>query len=103
MCPHTQCVRHNDQDSTIALYTVSLHSLYALTVHCHCTLSLYTVTVNLVRLFSEGVDGNLSPPSLQSFNPPPPPPPQLQPEAKKQLSHSESCNCSLRHSQGHTH
>ena len=61
MYPHTQCVRHNGQDSTLALYTVTLHSLYALTVHCHCTLSLYTVTVNLVRFFLEGVDGNLSP------------------------------------------
>ena len=61
MCLHTQCVRHNGQDSTLALYTVTLHSLYALTLHCHCTLSLHTVTVNLVQIFLEGVDGNLSP------------------------------------------
>ena len=54
MYPHTQYVRHNAQDSILALYTVTLHSLYALTVHCHCTLSLYTVTVNLVRFFLGG-------------------------------------------------
>ena len=54
MYPNTQYVRHNGQDSTLALYTVTLHSLYALTVHCHCTLSLYTVTVNLVRFFWRG-------------------------------------------------
>ena len=51
MYPHTQYVRHNAQDSILALYTFTLHSLYALTVHCHCTLSLYTVTVHLVRFF----------------------------------------------------
>ena len=85
MCPHTQCVRHNSQDSTLALYTVTLHSLYALTVHCHCTLSLYTVTVNLVRfvLEGEGVDGILSPPLCSSLTRPPPP--QLQPEPKQKL------------------
>ena len=82
MYPHTQCVRHNGQDSTLALYTVTLQSLYALTVHCHCTLSLYTVIVNLVRFFLEGVDGNLSPPLCSSLTRPPP---QLQPEPKKQL------------------
>ena len=27
MCPHTQCVRHNGQHSTLPLYTVTLHSL----------------------------------------------------------------------------
>ena len=54
MYPDTQCVRHNGQDSTLALCTVTLHSLYALTVHCHCTLSLYTVTVNLVQFFWRG-------------------------------------------------
>ena len=54
MYPHTQYVRHNGQDAILALYTVTLHSLYALTVHCHCTLSLYTVTVNLVRFFLGG-------------------------------------------------
>ena len=97
MCPHTQCVRHNGQDSTLALYTVTLHSLYALTVQCHYTLSLYGVTVNLVRLFSEGVDGNLSPPLCSPLTRPPrqlqpepkeqlhPPPRQLQPEPKEQL------------------
>ena len=56
MHPHTQYVRHNAQDSILALYTVTLHSLYALTVHCHCTLSLYAVTVHLVRVFL-GVGG----------------------------------------------
>ena len=40
MYPHTQYVRHNGQDSTLALYTVTLHLLYALIVRCHCTLSL---------------------------------------------------------------
>ena len=54
MYPHTQYVLHNAQDSILALYTVALHSLYALTVHCQCTLSLYTVTVNLVRVFLGG-------------------------------------------------
>ena len=54
MYPHTKYVRHNGQDSTVARYIVSLHLLYALTVHCHCTLLLYTVTVNLVRFFLEG-------------------------------------------------
>ena len=54
MYPHTQYVRHNAQVSILALYTVTLHALYALTVHCHCTLSLYTVTVNLVRSFLGG-------------------------------------------------
>ena len=51
MYPHTQYVRHNGQVSTLALYTVTLHSLYSLIVHCHCTPSLYTVTVNLVWFF----------------------------------------------------
>ena len=50
----------------------------------HCTLSLYTVTVKLVRLFLEGVDGNLSPPLCSPLTRPPPPP-QLQPEPKEQL------------------
>ena len=77
MCPHTQCVRHNGHDSTLALSTVTLHSLYALTVHCHCTLSLHTVSVNLVRFFLEGVIGNLSPPLCIPLTPPTPP--QLQP------------------------
>ena len=54
MYPHTQYVRHNAQVSILALYTVTLHSLYALTIHCHCTLSRYTVTVNLVRSFLGG-------------------------------------------------
>ena len=54
MYPHTQFVRHNAQVSILALYTVTLHSLYALTAHCHCTLSLHTVTVNLVRSFLGG-------------------------------------------------
>ena len=54
MYPHTQYVRHNAQVSILALYTVTLHSLYALTVHRHCTLSLYTVTANLVRSFLGG-------------------------------------------------
>ena len=54
MYPHTQYVRHNAQVSILALYTVTLHSLYALIGHCHCTLSLYTVTVNLVRSFLGG-------------------------------------------------
>ena len=72
MCPHTQCVRHNGQDSTLALYPVTLHSLYAATVHCHCTLSVYTVTVNVLRFFLEGVDGNLSPPLGRPLTPPPP-------------------------------
>ena len=54
MYPHTQYVCHNGQVSTLALYTVTLHSLYALTVHCHCTLPLYTVAVNLVGLFLGG-------------------------------------------------
>ena len=49
MYPHAQYVRHNAQVSILALYTVTLHALYALTIHCHCTLSLYNVTVNLVR------------------------------------------------------
>ena len=49
MYPHTQYVCHNAQVSILALYTVTLHSLYALTIHCHCKVSLYTVTVNLVR------------------------------------------------------
>ena len=51
MYPHTQYVRHNAQDAILALYTVTLHSLYALTVDYHCTLPLYNVTVNLVRFF----------------------------------------------------
>ena len=51
---HTQYLRHNDQDSILALYTVTLHSLYALTVHYHCTMSLYAITVNLVRFFWRG-------------------------------------------------
>ena len=54
MYRHTQYVRHNAQVSILALYTVTLHALYALTIHCHCTLSLYTVTVNLVRSFLGG-------------------------------------------------
>ena len=54
MYPHTPYVRHNAQVSILALYTVTLDSLYALTVHCHCTLSLYIVTVNLVRSFLGG-------------------------------------------------
>ena len=54
MYPHTQYVRHNAQVSILALYTVTLHALYALTIHCRCTLSLYTVTVNLVRSFLGG-------------------------------------------------
>ena len=61
MCPHTQFVCHNGQDSTLAVYSVTLHSLYALTIHCHCTMSLYTVTPNLVLFFLEGTDGYLSP------------------------------------------
>ena len=101
MYPHTQYVRHNGQDSTLALYTVTLHLLYALAVHCHCTLSLYTVTVNLVRFFLEGVDGILSPPLCSPLTPPPPPSYSQNP--KNSCSHSESGNCSLRHSQGHTH
>ena len=83
MYPHTQYVPHNAQDSILALYTVTLHSLYSLTVHCHCTLSLYTVIVNLVRVFWEGVDGNLSSPLCNPLTPPPPP--QLQPQPKEQL------------------
>ena len=71
MYPHRQYVRHNGQDCTLALYTVTLYSLYALTVHCHCTLSLYPVTVNLVRLFLEGVDGILSPPLYSPLIRPP--------------------------------
>ena len=51
MYPHTQYVCHNAQVSILALYTVTLHSLYALTIHCRCTLSLYTVTINMVRFF----------------------------------------------------
>ena len=43
MYPHTQYVRHNAQVSILALYIVTLQSLYALTIHCHCTPSLYTV------------------------------------------------------------
>ena len=82
MYPHTQYVRHNGQDSTVALYTVTLQSLSALTVHCRCTLSLYTVTVNLVRFFLEGVDVNLSPALCSPLTPPPP---QRQPEPKEQL------------------
>ena len=58
-------VLHNGQGSTLALYTVTLHPLYALILPCHCTLSLYTVTINLVRFFLEGVDGNLSPPHFR--------------------------------------
>ena len=54
MYPHTQYVRHNAQVSILALHTVTLHALHGLTVHCHCTLSLYTVTVNLVRSFLGG-------------------------------------------------
>ena len=81
-CPHTQCIRHNGQDSTLALYSLTLHSLYALTVHCHCTLSLYTVTINLVRFFLEEVDGSLSPPLRSPLTPPPP---QLQPGPKERL------------------
>ena len=54
MYPHAQYVRHNAQVSILALYTVTLHALYALTIHCHCTLSLYAVTVNLVRSFLGG-------------------------------------------------
>ena len=81
MCPHAQCVRHNGQDFALALYTFTLHSLYALSVPCHCTLSLYNVTVNLVRFFLEGVDGNLSPPLCSPLTPCP----QLQPEPKEQL------------------
>ena len=99
MYPHIQYVRHNGQDSTLALYTVTLHSLYALTVHCHCTLSLYTVAVNLVRFFLEGVDGISSPPLCSPLTPPP----SYSQNPKDSCSHSESCNCSLRHSQGHTH
>ena len=101
MYPHTQCVRHNGQDSTLALYTVTLHSLYALTVHCPCTVSVYTVTVNLVRFFLEGPDGNLSPLGCSPLTPPPPHSYSRNP--KNSCSQSESCNCSLRHSQGHTH
>ena len=71
MYPHTQYVRHNAQDSTLAVYTISRHSLYALTVHRHYTVSLYTVTVNLVQFFLEGVDGNLIPPLCSPFPPPP--------------------------------
>ena len=51
MYPQTQYVRHNAQVSILALYIVTLHSLYALTIHCRCTLSLYTVTINMVRFF----------------------------------------------------
>ena len=51
---HTQYVGHNTQGSILALYTVTLHSLCALTVHCHCTLSPYTVTVNLGQSFLGG-------------------------------------------------
>ena len=54
MYPHTRYVRRNAQVSILALYTVTLHALYALTIHCHCTLSLYTVTVNLVQSFLGG-------------------------------------------------
>ena len=88
MYPHcnTQYVRHKGQDPTLALYTVTLHLLYALTVHCHCTLSLYTVTVHchckLGAIFFGGGGWYFEPPSLQSFNPLPP---QLQPEPKEQL------------------
>ena len=54
MYPHTEYIRHGGQASTLALYTVTLHLLYALTVHCHYTLSLYTVIVNLALCFWEG-------------------------------------------------
>ena len=54
MYPHRQYVRHKAQVSILALYTVTLHALYAPTIHCHCTLSLYTVTVNLVGSFLGG-------------------------------------------------
>ena len=101
MYPHTQYVRHNGQDSALAPYPVTLHLLYALTVHCQCTLSLYTVTINLVQFFLEGVDGILSPPLCGPLTPPPPHSYSQNP--KNSCSHSESCNCSLRHSQGHTH
>ena len=103
MSPHTQCVRHNGQDSTLALYTITLHSLYAVIVHCHCTLSLYAVTVNLVRFVLEAVDGILSPALCSSLTRPPPPPHSYSQNPNNSYSHSESCNCSLRHSQGHTH
>ena len=87
MYPHTQYVRHKGQDSTLALYTVTLQSLYALTVHCHCTLSLYTVShctlslytvtvhchCKLGAIFLEGVDGILSPALCSPLTPPPPP------------------------------
>ena len=54
MYPHTQYIRHNAQDAILPLYTVTLHSVYALAVQCQCTLSLYTVTVNLVQFFLGG-------------------------------------------------
>ena len=82
MYPHTQYVRHNGQDSTPALYIVTLHSRYALTVHCYCALSLYTFTLNLVRFFLQRVDGNFSPPLCSPLTPPPP---QALPHPKKQL------------------
>ena len=95
MYRRTQYGRHGGQESTLALYTVTLHLLYALSVHCHCTLALHTSAENLVRFFWEGVDGILSPPLC---SPSTPPPPSYNQNPKNSCSHSESCNYSLRHS-----
>ena len=46
-CISTHNTSATTLDSILALYTVTLHSLYALFVHCHCTLSVYAVTANL--------------------------------------------------------
>ena len=72
MYPHTQYVRHNAQISILALYAVTLQSLYALTVHCHCTLSVYTVTANLVRSFLGRGWMVISAPLFVVLYPPPP-------------------------------
>ena len=53
-CIPTHSMSATAQVCILALYTVTLHALYALTIHCHCTLSLYTVTVHLMRSFLAG-------------------------------------------------
>ena len=103
-------------------YNVSPHtvrppqrpSLYTSTLHCHSTrivcshykLSLYTVTVHChcklgAVFFGRGWMVILAPLFVVLYPPPPPHSYSLNP--KNSCSHSESCNSSLRHSQGHTH
>ena len=86
------------------LRTSTLHCHCTLTVCSHCTLSLYTVTVpchcKLGAIFLERVYDPLSPPLCTPLTRHPPPHSH---NPKNSFSQSESCNCSLRHSQGNTH